>query len=266
VSWIRRIVGSAVALPLTGGAFLLAQVFRAAHRSDLPSFPNQDPSGTFGDRSRPALRVVAVGDSSLTGPGVEHLDNIWIRRLMRRWEDRYHIELISLGVGGSKARDVVEGQLAEAVRLAPDIAVVSVCANDALRGVPPASFTAKLETIITELEAVSSAVVVLGMGDPASVPRLPAALRPWVSWRSRVFDRLVVEVATAHPRTIKVYSRGRMSSAFFEDPSLFAGDLFHAGDSGHEVFATSSQTALDAALAIVEAARSQRRMRGAAAD
>ncbi len=260
----RRLVGPAVALPVTGGAFLLAQVFRAAHRSDLPSFPNQDASGTFGSPELPPLRVVAVGDSSLTAPGVEHLENIWIRRLMRRWEDRYHIELISLGVGGSKARDVVEGQLTEAIRLEPDLAVVSVCTNDSLRGIPPASFTRKLDTIVGSLEQVASAVVALGMGDPASVPRLPAALKPWVSWRSRIYDRLVVKVANAHPRTLKVYSRGRMSSAFFEDPALFAGDQFHAGDGGHAVFAECSEPAFDAALAMIESERTTPRSAAAA--
>ena len=264
VGMVRRLVGTAAALPLTGGAFLLAQVLRAAHRSDLPSFPNQDPSGTFGASHLPKLRIVAVGDSSLTAPGVEDPDNIWIRRLMRRWENRYHIELISLGVGGSKARDVVEGQLAEAIRLDPDLAVVSVCTNDALRGVPPALFTRQLDAIVGGLEEVAAAVVVLGMGDPASVPRLPAALRPWVSWRSRVFDRLVVNVANAHPRALKVYSRGRMSSAFFEDPTLFAGDQFHAGDGGHGVFAECSEPAFDAALAMIEAARSRTRSAAAA--
>ncbi len=255
-----------MALPLLGSAAVLTQILRTAHRSDLPSFPNQDASGLFGDPSLPRLRVVAVGDSSLTGPGVEHLDSIWIRRLMRRWEHRHHIELISLGVGGSKAHDVVEGQLAEAERLHPDIAVVSVCTNDAIRAVPPAAFTERLHEIIRRLEEVAAVVVVLGMGDPGSSPRLPSLIRPWVSWRARVFDDLLIDVCAAHPRAIKVHTRGRMSSAFWEDPALFAGDLFHAGDGGHAVFAEESEQAFDAALALVLRSRRHLQIRGAAGD
>ena len=45
-------------LPLLGAGFLLLQVRRAAHRDDLPSFTNQDISGTFGD---PAVAAAAPG-------------------------------------------------------------------------------------------------------------------------------------------------------------------------------------------------------------
>jgi len=266
---MRRLVGTAFGLPMAGGLFVLSQVLRSAHRSDLPSFPNQDASGTFGDPSLPSLRIVAVGDSSLTGPGVEELDNIFIRRLVHRWEDRYHVELISLGVGGSKARDVIEGQLEEAVRLRPDIGVVSVCTNDALRGVASKVFRKEFEQIVARLEEAATAVVVIGMGDPGSVPRLPAAIKPYVTRRSGIFDRICVEVSNAHARTLKADSRGIMSTAFWEDRSLFAGDLFHAGDSGHGVFAEASIPVFDAALAMVETKRRRaprRRESASAAD
>ena len=252
------------AVPLAGLLFALAQVLRAAHRSDLPSFPNQDPSGMFGDPSLPRLRIVVLGDSSITAPGVTRLDNIWVRRVARRWADRYHVELIALAVGGSKAHDVIEGQLAEAVRLAPDVAVVSVGANDALRGVPPASYERRLHRILDDLEAVAPGIVLIGMGDMASVPRLPPALRPYVAWRSRVFNQICVAVAASRPKVIKPYTRGRMSSAFWEDPALFAPDQFHAGDLGHALFAEEIAPSMEAALAAAEAARADvsRRRRG----
>jgi hypothetical protein len=46
-----------------------------------------------------------------------------------------------------------------------------------------------------------------------------------------------------------------MSSAFWEDRSLFAPDHFHAGDDGHAVFAEEAMPAFVAALAMVEAGR-----------
>lgn len=246
----KRIVAAVPAAPVLGAAFVLGQVLKAAHRSDLPSFPNQEPSGTFGSPDLPPLRIVAVGDSSLTAPGVEKLDNCWIRRNARHFADRYHVELISLGVGGSKAHDVIEGQLHAAERLAPDIAVVSVGANDALRGVRPARFRQAIDEIVSRLEIVSKAIVVIGMGDISSVPRLPATLKPWVSHRSRLFNQISGEVAARHPLVTKVDTTGRMSTAFFEDESLFAGDLFHAGDGGHQVFAEESLGAFIEAMRI----------------
>ncbi len=70
----RHALAVVPALPALGAAVIVAAVLRAAHRSDLPSFPNQDASGEFGDPSLPRLRIVCVGDSSLTGPGLETVD------------------------------------------------------------------------------------------------------------------------------------------------------------------------------------------------
>lgn len=242
-------------LPLVGAGFLLTQVLRAAHRSDLPSFPNQDPSGSFGDRSLPPLRIVAVGDSSITSPGVQRLDNTWIRRSASTFADERHVELICLAVGGSKAHDVIEGQLAEAVRLRPDIAVVSVGANDAIRAVPVSRYRRNLHYILTRLEEAAGGVVVFGMGDLGSIPRLPKALRPYLSHRSRVFNDAAREVALAHPRAVKVWTLGRVSSAFWGDTSLFAADMFHAGDAGHAVFTEGALPAMRAAYQLARVRR-----------
>jgi len=257
-----RLVGALAGLPVAGGLFAFVQVMRAAHRSDLPSFTNQDASGVWGDAALPPLRIVAVGDSSLTGPGIEDPADIFVSRLARSAADRYRVELISIGVGGSRVRDVIEGQLAEAVRLRPDLAVVSVVTNDAIRATPLARFRRDLDLILSRLEEVAAAVILLGMGDPGSVPRLPPTIRPFVTWQGRRFDAACVEVATRHPRIIKVNSRGRMTSAFWEDRSLFAGDLFHANGRGHGVFAEETRDAFEAALLMVERRRGASRATG----
>jgi len=255
MSWARPLL-AASSLPLLGAGFLLLQVRRAAHRDDLPSFNNQDISGTFGDPGSPPLRLVAVGDSSLTAPGIDDLDTVWLRRLARRYAESHRVQLISLGVGGSRARDVVEGQLDAAVSLRPDIAVVTVGSNDAIRATSVRRFTADMETIVSRLEAVSGAVMVLGMGDLGSIPRLPPSLRPYLSRRSRGFDAACVKVAVAHPRAVKVHTRGRMVAAFWEDQALFGADLFHASERGHALFVTETASAFEAAYRIALRRRS----------
>jgi lysophospholipase L1-like esterase len=250
VPWIGRTFAALAALPVVGVGYLLQQVHTAAHRSDLPSFTNQDISGVFGDPESPPLRIVAVGDSSLTAPGIDDLDDVWLRILVHRYAESHRVELISLGVGGSHARDVVEGQLEAAVALRPDIAVVTVGANDAIRATSVRRFAVLLERIVARLEEASGAVVVLGIGDLGAIPRLPPSLRPYLSHRGRAFDAACVRVAITHPRTVKVDARGRMVSAFREDPSLFAADLFHASPEGHAVFAEAAGPALEAAYRI----------------
>jgi lysophospholipase L1-like esterase len=247
---LRKALIAVPAIPVVAAAVVATQVLRAAHRPDLPSYPNQDPSGVFGDPALPRLRIVAVGDSSITAPGVVDLDNVWIRRVSHALADRYHVELISLAVGGSKAGDVLEGQLEGALRLRPDVAVVSVGANDALRGVTPERYRRNLTAIVTRLAATGAGVLVFGMGDLGSIPRLPPSLRRWASHRSAAFDRVARDVVVTVPRAVKVHTRGRSSTAFFDDPGLFAGDQFHAGDAGHGVFAADAYEALEAAIAL----------------
>ncbi|MFH2072357.1 MAG: GDSL-type esterase/lipase family protein, partial [Actinomycetota bacterium] len=235
------------AVPALGATAALAVVLRAAHRSDLPSFPNQDASGTFGDPSLPRLRIVCIGDSSLTGPGLDRIDSLFIRRIARSYADRHHVELISLAVGGSKATDVIEGQLSEAVGLSPDIAVISVGSNDAMRGVPVRRYREQLDHILERLGPVSGAMLLVGIGDLGTVPRLPPVLRPYLSYRSQIFNEAATEAAAVNPRAVKVHTRGRMTTAFVGDPALFAGDQFHASDEGHRIFAEETGPAFGAA-------------------
>jgi lysophospholipase L1-like esterase len=247
---LRRVIGLVPAALAAGAAYLALQMVRAAHRDDLPTFPNQDPSGTFGDSSLPALRLVALGDSSITAPGIEDLDDTWIRRVAKAFTDQYRVELVAVAVGGSKARDVVEGQLAEAVRLEPDIAMVSVGANDAIRATSPSSYRADTETIADTLEAAGAVVVLMGVGDLGSIPRLPPALRPILTRRAAAFNREAEAVAGRSTRIIKIHTAGRLSTAFWEDPGLFGPDQFHAGPEGHRVFAEELVPAVRAALTL----------------
>ncbi len=247
----NRLIAAIVALQAALAAFVLVQVLRAARRSDLPSLPNQDPSGVFGNPSAPLLRIVALGDSSITAPGVEDLDNVWVRRAALDLARHNRVELISLAVGGSRIRDVIEGQLQAAVDLAPDIAVVSVGANDAIRGTPVRRFRRDLDHVLGRLESSAGSIVVMGVGNLGTIPRLPRSLRPYLTRRSKVFDAISIQAVVARPHSVKVHTRGPISTAF-DDRSLFAADMFHAGDAGHVIFAAEALPAFHAALAIAE--------------
>lgn len=255
VAGMSRLRKSLLALPAIPVAYMATQVLKTARRPDLPSLGNQDISGRFGSPDLPPLRIVAVGDSSLTAPGVKNLDNVWLRRIAIELSDRHRVDLVSLAVGGSKARDVIEGQLAGAVRLGPDLAIVSVGGNDALRGVPLRRYRREIREILERLSATGAGVMVFGMGDLGSIPRLTPSLQRWASRRSQAFDRAAHAAAVRVPGVVKVHTRGRSSSAFFDDPGLFADDQFHAGDAGHGVFADDAREAVAAALALREIRR-----------
>lgn len=234
---LRTTLTTVAGASLVGAGLVARQVWRTIHRPDLPSFTNQDISGTFGDPGSPPLRIVALGDSALTAPGLDNLDDAWLRRLARTYADRHRVELVSLGVGGSRAGDVLTGQLQAAVALAPDIAVVNVGGNDVIRMVPVRRYAAALQTMVDRLEEASGAVLLVGVGDLGAIPRLPPVLRPYLSRRSVLFDRACARVSAGRPRTVKTDARRSAAADAWAPADLFAADQFHASAAGHGLFA-----------------------------
>ncbi len=240
---------SLVTKPLTGVAVFVGQVLRSAHRQDLPSHNNQDPSCDFGDPGLPTLRIALLGDSSITAPGVVPLDDCWPRRLARHFKDRYFVQLRSVGVGGSKARDVLADQLPRALLIGADMALVSVGANDALRGTPVARFEAELDEIIATLTTSVPMVGMSGVGNLGTIPRLPDLARTLATVRSRSFDGAVRRVAARHPGVVKSRSRGEFWKPFEDHPEIvFAPDQFHASAAGHALFGAAAIPVAEALL------------------
>ena len=241
---------SLVTKPLTGAAVFAGQVLRSAHRQDLPSHNNQDPSGDIGDPDLPPLRIILLGDSSITAPGVLPLDDCWPRRLARNLTDRYFVELRSVGVGGAKARDVLADQVGPALQAEADMALVSVGANDALRGTSVARFEAELEEIIATLAAGIPMVGVSGIGDLSTVRRLPDLARSFAKVRSRALDGAIRRVAARHPDVVKSRAWGDEWRPFADHPEVaFAPDQFHASAAGHAIFAAAAIPVVETLLA-----------------
>ncbi len=237
----RHIVKPVVA----AGALLAGQLARAILREDLPSLENQDPSGIFGNQDSPPLRIVFLGDSSVTAPGVDPLDDSWPRQIALHLSTRFHVDAISVAVGGSKARDVLDTQMNQAITLNPDIAYVSVGSNDALRGTPIPRFETEYGQIVAGLHGSIPAVGLSGIGELGTIPRLPELARGVARVRSRAIDKAITRVAEGYPRTVKSNAWNVMYPAFEQYPEMFGPDLFHASAEGHLMFASAAKPVSD---------------------
>ncbi|MFV2001008.1 MAG: GDSL-type esterase/lipase family protein [Acidimicrobiia bacterium] len=240
--------------PVVAGTLLAGQMARDIFRDDLPSLDNQDPSGLFGDPNSPPLRLVFLGDSSVTSPGVEPLDHSWPRQMAIHLASRYRVEAISVASGGSKVRDVLDEQVDAALEARPDIAYLVVGSNDALRGTPVARFESDFNRIVSELYDSVPAIGLSGIGDLGAIPRLPELARGVARVRARAIDRAVARVAARYPRTVKSNAWDVMAS-FARDPALFADDLFHASAAGHLAFARVGAPMADRLVEILEESR-----------
>jgi lysophospholipase L1-like esterase len=124
-----------------------AQFWYVAHRP-LPSFLDLDPDGVFGPDSAPEVRLALLGDSTVTGPGLDSPDDLWSRQVVRRLATDLRIRLVSVAAGGSRVRDVLVDQVPAAQQRRPDVAVVSVGANDAMHGTRLRRFDADLDAVV----------------------------------------------------------------------------------------------------------------------
>ena len=116
------------------------------------------PGALAGD----SLRIVAVGDSLMAGFGVA-LDDGFVPQL-QKWlsEQGADVEIVNAGVSG----DTTAGGLARldwSVESDADGVILSLGANDMLRGIDPAETRANLEAMLTRLAERGLHVLVAGM-------------------------------------------------------------------------------------------------------
>ncbi|HEY7206413.1 MAG TPA: arylesterase [Methylomirabilota bacterium] len=143
---------------LLGGLLLLVQVV-AACSTGPPASAGEEPV------------VLAFGDSLTSGLGVP-ADQTYPAQLAARLQrEGYDYRVVNAGVSG----DTSAGGLRRvdwALRLRPEVVIVELGVNDALRGQKLASVRDNLEQIVARFQAAGARVLIAGMrlppnyGDP----------------------------------------------------------------------------------------------------
>jgi len=245
-----RAVGVASSLVVGTGAVLGGQALYAARRRDLPTVVGSDASGFEGDPTHRVIRVAAAGDSTLTGPGLDDPGDVWLRQALRAVAEAHQrcFELRSFAVGGARMSDLLRDQLDPLLSSRPDIAVVVVGTNDAIRFTPLSDVSASCARLVERIAAAVPSVLIGGVGDLANIARLRWPLAGALRLRGRAVDGIIrhtvagydnvhyVDVSQADPD----FRRG--------GPSLFVGDMFHPNRDGHALWAAVSRVPLEQAL------------------
>jgi lysophospholipase L1-like esterase len=150
----------------------------------------------------------------------------------------------NLAVRDLRAEEIRDQQLAQALALEPDIAIVSAGGNDALRrSFDPAAVGAQLHGLIAGLQAHGALVVTIGLFDLARSGLVPD---PYAEPMAERFDALdAVTSAIALDRgAVHVDNHHHPLAA---DPSIYASDRMHGNNRGHAIAATNLFHALAAA-------------------
>ena len=216
-----------------------------AVRRKLPLLDEFDASGSIGPPDGIPLLMVILGDSSCTGPGVAEPSEIWFRLVSARLAERgYRVTIRSFAFGGAKSSTALETQVPAAEALNPDLTFIAVGTNDVIHQVPLTTLEKNLDEIIRRMTRVSKLVLVAGVGDLGTVPRLLPPLRQLATRRGRRGDVVQARAAQRHG-AIKADLWGAAAEAFRTDPSIFSADLFHPAAPGHQVWADAAWSALE---------------------
>jgi lysophospholipase L1-like esterase len=218
----------------------------AAHH-DFPSFPDLDPSGLFGNPAHPPRRIALLGDSTITAPGLESADDIWIRQLVPDLSDGYRLQIESVAFGGARLSDVVNNQIPE-LSGSYDLALVSAGSNDALRGMTQLQMRQILTQICEQLLERCEAVVLAGAGDIGTAPRLPFPLSAIATARARATDIAHTAAAEANERIFHIPMWELTTPAYRTQEGLFSDDRFHPNRRGHAIWAGAALPTLRAAF------------------
>jgi acyl-CoA thioesterase-1 len=131
--------------------------------------------------------IVDLGDSLTAGYGLPESEAFPAR--LEAWLHRQRIDahVVNAGVSG----DTTAGGLARldwALADKPDLVILALGANDALRGIDPASVRANLDTMIHKIEAAGAKLLLLGMLAPPN----------WGEAYVHAFDRIYPDLARAY--------------------------------------------------------------------
>lgn len=141
---------------------------------------------------------------------------------------------------GARIDDVLRDQVPVATDIGADVVIISVGANDTIHLTSPNLFTRLYREVIEKLLTAGitpDRIVLLGVPDMGSPPRLPQPLRAVVGWRGRRLDERVFALAKEKgTRYVDIYAG--TSAPFRKHPTrYFAADKYHPNDNGYGVWA-----------------------------
>ncbi len=242
---------------LAGAGVIVAEARQARRR--IPRVQTLPPrcDGWYGghDGDRAALTMVMLGDSSAAGLGVNdprHTPGARLAAAIARRTGR-PVHLTCLAFTGATSADLAL-QVDEALKVAPELAVIVIGANDIVNRVRPATAVGHLAHAVDRLRAAGAQVVVGTCPDLSAIPAIRPPLRWLVGYLSRrlaAAQTVAVTAAGAHAVPI-----GELLGArFAADPDrLFCADRFHPSAEGYAAAAAVLLPATLVALGVEEQA------------
>ena len=220
---------------LAGAAYgVLVGEAKLARRTVGPVRQAAPPAdGRYGEGNGPPLRLALLGDSAAAGVGVtlpEETPGAVLATLLAAELER-PVALRVAAVSGSKSSDL-EPQVLAVLEDPPDVAVISIGANDVTHKVSLEQAVIYLAAAVRRLSDAGVAVVVATCPDLGTVKPVLQPLRTVARRRSRQMARRQT-VAVVESGGTSVSIGELLGREFDKDPALFSEDRFHPSAQGY---------------------------------
>jgi acyl-CoA thioesterase-1 len=167
-----------------------------------------------------ATKLLALGDSLTAGLGLPPEQGFTAKLQAALAADGHAVEVINGGISG----DTTAGGLARldwSLADHPDVALVELGANDALRGLDPAETRANLDQILARLQAAHVKVLLCGM----------KSLRNWGPDYTDKFEAIYPDLAKKYGVPLYPFFLDGVAL----DPALNQADMMHPNAQGVDV-------------------------------
>jgi len=183
------------------------------------------------------IKILALGDSLTAGYGLAEADGFCPQLEKALRAAGHDVRVIDGSVSGDTTADGL-ARLDWTLADNPDVVIVELGANDALRGLDPAQAKANLDAILTRLEKQGRVVLLAGM-------KAPRNLGPDYV---QAFDGMYPDLAARHRVTLYPFFLDGVAT----DPALNQADGFHPNPAGVAVIVKRILPAVEKVLAQVK--------------
>jgi acyl-CoA thioesterase-1 len=166
------------------------------------------------------VKIMAFGDSLFAGYGVADADNIPTQLEQALKADGHDVTMINAAVSGDTTADGL-ARLDWSLSEKPDLILLELGANDALRALDPDMARANLDRILARLKAANIPVLICGMIAPRNLGPAYAAK----------FDPIFADLAAKYNAPLYPFILDGVAL----DPSLNQADGIHPNPQGVKI-------------------------------
>ena len=181
--------------------------------------------------SKPAVQVVAFGDSLVAGVGTTGGNNF-----VSLLSQRTGISILNAGRSGDTTATALMRLQTDVLSRSPEVVIVLLGGNDLLQGVPVSQRMANITNIAMQLRATGAKVLLIGLGNDPIDPYAGA------------LPGIATQTGSTHIPGIL--------EGIFGVPSLMS-DPIHPNNAGHAIMADRIEPSLRAAVAAMALASSR---------